>query len=357
MPDILAAQLAGPIDYAKHQLAVADAAARPPATTLSAEDQALLAELAAAARGWRESDEGQAFLASLGGLTAEQVRAELEAVVRGPRFEKARKFSLGLLPKAISLGVAGQAELLLGVYGSVGYIHDLSLELAGGGLYLLLATAEGLEGAVDVSVQVGIWTESTDEVSGKYIGGELDADDVFGLSGFLLLDDEDPKACLIDIDGGIADGASKLEFHMWAHNHGSSGPVSQAPASKMLILETLQCFDTSENGHDEVYLTFEIDGDSSALYRYPTWNYYAMKPGAPEGKWNLGRSVWCETRVDVIVYDQDSSRHPDRSDQIASFTIRTSDFAGVGSSHKKTYSAGQNGGSYQLTAYLMDLTA
>lgn len=319
--------------------------------------QALLAELAAALREWRASPEGQAFLASFATRSADEIRAQLDALVRGPHFDAVRKFSLkgwlaDFLPKSLTVGFSGQIELGIGAYGSIGYITDLTLEDRQGGLYLLLADGEGLEGAADVSIQVGVWKKSADEVSGKYTGGEADGGDIIDGSVFALFEDEDRQAVLVDIDVGIADGLSALKYHMHTHVFGSSGPIAQAPASHMLILETLQCLDTSESGHDEVYLKFAIDG-ATEQYRYPTWSYYPMKPGGASGSWNLGRSVWCDEQVEVSVYDMDETSS---DDLIASFTVKPSDFSAAGESHGKPYKYDKGGTKYTLTAYLMDLS-
>jgi hypothetical protein len=358
MSSILSRQFAA---HAASLRAQPEAAPRP-ATSRSAAtlDTASVQAFARELRQWRASPEASAFAASLGGRDVEEIRAYLEGVARGPHFAETRKFSLGgllsgLIPKAFSIGFAGQIELGIGLYGSVGYIHDLSLEGAGG-VYLLGADAKGLEAAADLSIQGGLWMKPSDEVSGSYTGGGLDIDDVFGVSGFVLReeDDEDPKAYLVDIDGGIADGATKLKFHMWTYGIGHD-PVAQKPAGHMVILKSLQCLDTSESGHDEVYLSFTIDGGDTQ-YRYPTWSYYAMKPGDADAVWNLGRSVWCDKKTDVSVYDHDSSVGINAADLIASFTVNVADFAGTGDSHQKAYKYAKGGTSYTLTAYLMDLS-
>lgn len=365
MTSIFSGQFAAPIDAARKTLAARQAAGVPispvPVASLDQHQQAVLSAFESALRQWRESPEGSTFVATLNSQDVASIKAHLDAVVQGPMFDETRRLSLGGLlsgwiPKAISIGFAGQIELFVGLYGSLGYIADLSLDNPSSGVYLLGAAAEGIDASLDLSIQGGLWMDAVDDVSGSYKGGELDADEGLGLSGFTLFADDDLKAVLIDLDAGISDGASGLEFHMWTYGIGHD-PVAQKPAANMVILELLQCYKTSETGHDEVYLTFTIDGDTATVYRYPTWSYYAMNAGGSEDAWALGRSIWCNSSVDVSIYDHDSSVGVNNADLIGSFSIKVSDFTDTGDDFAKGYSSSSHGANYVLTAYKLDLTA
>ncbi|WP_439571481.1 hypothetical protein [Sphingomonas sp.] len=356
MTEILKAQFAAPAAYVRAQLA-ADATddVTPTPRPIDPKQRAVLDAIVRAVSEWRKSPEGDAFLASLDRRGADEVRAELDALVRGPRFDAVRKFSLGLglLPQSVSIGFAGQIELLVGLYGSFGYIADLALSGGDSGLYLLGALAEGVDATADIAIQVGLWMNAVSDVPGSYKGAELEGDEGIGASGFTLSKDDDVKAILVDFDAGVGDGVAGLQFHMWTFA-GSPNPVAQKPGTYMVILDQLHCQKASESGHDEVYLTFTVDGDSSTVYRYPTWGYYAMKPGDSDAIWNLGRSVWCDKRVDVTVYDSD---YPSDDDVIATFSFEPASFGGFGAAHSKSPSGSGSGGKYSLTAYLMDLAA
>ncbi|MBA3879351.1 MAG: hypothetical protein C0500_06520 [Sphingobium sp.] len=358
MSDILYQQMAAPAAFVRDQLAAGTGAtaAAEAAPQLGDEERALIAELNQAVKAWRATPEAQAFIASLPQRNVEEVREYLHNVVRGPHFARTIELSAShslssLIPQSISIGLAGQIELLVGIYGSIGYIDDLTLDGGNSAIYLLGALAEGLDATIDVSAQAGLWTDAVDDASGSYVGGELEVDEGVGLSGFVLLKKEVVKAAMVDADGGIGDGASALEFYMLTHET-SHGPVAQSPASHMLILSNLLCRDASESGHDEVYLKFSIDG-SDTVYRYPTWDYYSMNPDDSDKNWALGRSIWLNSKVEVSIWDSDDGN----DDELHSFKINVSDFSGTGSSHAKTYQSEGKHEDYHLTAYLMDLNA
>lgn len=362
MTTILQQQFAASATFVKRKLEDSHAETTPRAANTLAfndEDQALVEECNRALRAWRSSADYQAFRASLPKCDIEQVKAYLDSVLRGPIFARTLELSTSpslssLVPQSISVGLAGQIELLVGAYASFGYMVNLSTD-GGRAVYLLGALAEGLDITIDISEQVGLWLDKVDDVSGSYIGGELEVDEGVGVSGFLLLHKDDPKAVMIDIDEGIGDGAAGLEFYMLAHGT-SDNPVAQPPKSHMLILTNLECVNAGENkgdGHDDVYLKFTIDGDDDTEYRYPTYDNYGMKPGDKDGNWALGRSIWLDSKASIEVWDNDDTN----DDKRFTFTINVSDFSGVGSSHAKTYDQKSSSAEYKLTAYLMDLNA
>jgi len=221
---------------------------------LSEADRALIEESDRALKTWRASAEHQAFLAALPERTVDELRDYLDGVVRGPIFARTLELSTSpslssLVPQSISVGLAGQIEVIVGAYASFGYMIDVSLDGAGSAVYLLGALAEGAEVGIDIAEQVGLWLDKVDDVSGSYIGGELEVDEAVGITGFVLLDKGKPKAVMIDVDEGIGDGASALEFYMLTYET-SHDPVAQPPATHMVILSNLSCKEAGEGKGD-----------------------------------------------------------------------------------------------------------
>jgi hypothetical protein len=217
------------------------------------------------------------------------------------------------------------------------------------------ALSEGIEAGADIAVQAGLWSKTTADMAGYYGGVEIEADDIGGLAGFGLASKEDSielDAVLIDITAGVADGVDGLEF--WAETHRIYNPVAQTTASRMLLLTNLHCYDINAlTGHDEVYLTFVPD--NGVTYNYPTWNYYAMTEdqSRPECTWQVGRSVWFNSQVQVDAWDG--------NDHLAGWTITANDFATsttfqLTCTRDGSISNGWNKIEYELTAERVDLS-
>ena len=322
--------------------------------TLPDAQRQMLEELGRAVESWRTSPEGRACLASPDGLDLEGLRLELNRLMKSPKLATTRERlsaqasvgdKIGFIPQAVSIGVEAQIDLVLGIYGSVGYAADLS-DIDGSVVYLLGAIEEGVIEGGDVGVQVGVWKNSTNDMEGYYNGQNVDVDDFGGFVAFALEQDESVVAYLVDVAAGEDDGLAEDEYYCLTFDI-EHLPVAQTAASHFLILTQLECLNTSESGHDEVYFYFQPDGGTT--YRYPTWNYYAMSAdsGDAEQIWNTGRSVMFNSYVNVTLKDGD--------DTLGSFTFSLGDFSGAGSSvpMKSDMNNGLDEIEYTMTAKLI----
>jgi len=285
--------------------------------------ESMLTQVTSAINAWRESPEGQSALksASQGQLDAlrQAVNQLFQSELFVNFFQKLRSnrslSEISLPIKSIALGFVGQIDLGVGIYGSLGYAADIDDVSGSSVVYIYGAFTEGLEAGLDAGAQLSLWRNSVSDMPGYYWGCELDVTDVggFAVAGLAKEKDDDVvQAVLVDLTGGENDGVDGLEFYAVTINI-THYPVAQQQAQHLLILTNLQCLNTMESGHDEVYFLFTPDGGTT--YRYPTWNYYAMSASSkdPESNWAVGRSVWFNNSVKITLYDD--------SDVLGSFTF------------------------------------
>ncbi len=239
--------------------------------------------------------------------------------------------------KAVSLGVMASAEIFAGITGAfgvainrsdfqfVGMSSDpdqvTSSIFAGGGF------VEGVEDGIQGTLALGIWFEDAGEISGFYVGEEIDVDDGLGVTAVALAgrDDKDDfkdeegnvvmdkaKVLYVGIDVGIADGTEAEELYYF------SGTMSQMPVSQsgdynhMAILDDLHCHDAlspdnvDEGEKDHVYIEYTVD-DEDTVYRYPIWNTIEMAEGGGLDHWTCGNAIKFNNSFTVSLYVGTSS--------------------------------------------------
>lgn len=354
---IIPSEIAAGLERIRHNL---ENPQRQIPVTVPTPHQEIMKEISREVDSWCASPEGQAVLAATDGSNLEPLKKELDALLQGPDLARTREllqqeklFSggrLGFIPKAVSIGISAQIDLVLGVYGSVGYAADFSDPEGTSVIYLLGAVEEGVIEGGDVGVQVGLWKNSTSDMDGYYNGQNVDITDFGGVAVFALEKSQSVVAYIIDIAAGEDDGGAEDEYYCLTFdiNH---MPVAQKDADHFLILTNLQCKNISETGHDEIYFYFQPDGGTT--YRYPTWNYYAMSDSSSDSdsNWACGRSVKFNNNVTIKIMDDDDGS----DDQIANFTFSLSDFNGNGSTITKTFDETHhlNEVEYKMTAKLI----
>lgn len=313
----------------------------------------ILAEASRAAEGWRRSTAASERLRD---ADPETVRRLLDELLAGPRFARTRELiaahnaseaDVGFPIEAVSIGLYGQVDLGLGLYGSTGYVADLDDPSTTQAGYVLGGLEEGAIEGADVGVEIGLWRDSTDDLDGYYNAQNVDVDDGVGGALFALEHHEEVAAYLVDVGVGEDDGVAENELLMLTFDP-AWAPVEEADAKHFLILTRIECLETSERGHDEVYFEFTPDGGTT--YRYPPGKYYSMSDDPDDEDedkvWLCGRSVKLDSYVDVDVRDDDTTG----STLLASFRFNIADFEGPGATSVKTAS---DAGKYKLTAKLV----
>ena len=326
--------------------------------TLDEIDERIARQAGQDLRCWSDSPEGQAFLEALGTMSLEQIQQTFDEALTGPHFRGTRELlerqratsrDASSIPyQTISLGVMAEGDVGVGLYGSIGYAADLTDIEGSSVVYLSGAIIEGVEVGAAAGVQVGIWKDKTDDLSGYYNAQQASITDIGGAIVTAYESSFSLKGLTLDIVAGVDDGIAEMEVVILTIDI-SHEPVIQDPKSHFLILTSLVCNNKDDvSGHDEISLQIEPDG--SDQFRYPTWDSYSMSDDStdPDHEWGLGRSVYFDQSVDVKLYES--------GEQICDTeTINLSDFDGPGSTTvvQFEYSSITNDIDYQMTAQLV----
>lgn len=317
---------------------------------------------------WKSSPEGAASLEKMRGLDLKGIHAELDSIVKGPHISGALQLAAGdgqidfSLFQSFSISLAITGEVLVGLYGAIGYACDMSVVKGEGGntgIYLCGAFVEEVGAGLDGLVEAGVWKLSLKDLGGSYSALAIDIGDIEGeeVGYFQFKSDDTTQGYVAGVGIGEDYEVGDMDpAYIFILPVTSSYPVMQANAGNCLILTKLQCLNkrAQADGHDEVTLYITADapyGNSSITYRYPTWDYFAM--GDDSGDFN----VWYPGRS-VMFNDSVTVKANDSGDELASFTFNLSDFSGVGSTSSPTsnvpFGVFQNI-SYQMTALLITL--
>lgn len=231
---------------------------------------------------FRATEEYAALMADLPGMNLYQLQHRLEAVLNGPHFapllemmRQPESFSVDLsdmVPKAVSLGLLAEAVVFVGLSGSVGYVMNIHAD--GSGIYAGGAFDAGIDAGFEGDVCIGFWREQVDDLSGVYVGEEVDVDDVIGVTEATFLHDDELALAFIGFDLGIEDGMENTDFYFTEFGLGRAPIYQPGDAAYLVQLRTLTC-ENSKDNYDTVYFEFLADDDSTE-YRYPAWDGYVM---------------------------------------------------------------------------------
>lgn len=105
------------------------------------------------------------------------------------------------------------------------------------------------------------------------------------------------------------------------------------PNSVTIMLTQIKCNNTSEHGHDEVYIKYSIDGQRDK--RYPSKGYQSLANGEIWSNINLPISY--KNTVVIGLYDSDAGK----DDFLGSHTYQTDD-ASQAEQHVVSNSNGAN---------------
>lgn len=312
-------------------------------------EKQLFAETAGAIAKWKASPGNQEKLASLPGMTSNELLTFFRAVLTAPEFEQMNRLveqhralpeaDVSFPLKAVSVGVDGSLVLIIGVQGSVGVAVNPAdpLDFSQDVLYASGQVEIGIGEGGEAGIVVGFWNVAPVDLGGVSYGWEVEIDDFGGgyieasfsninMTGFLGVS--------VSGDAGEEDGAEgeASYTYVWA-----ASPIYQPPAKNYMIINSIKCNDNSESGHDEVYFYFTID--NGTRYRYPTQGEFSMEKG---DTWNAGRSIRFNSQVYVQLFDQDDTSS---DDPLGSYTYSLNNFPG-------SATVSGSGGSYTLNAVL-----
>lgn len=230
--------------------------------------------------------------------------------------------------KAISFGLMGQADIFVGIEGSFGVaINRSDFNFIGidsdpddvtSSIFAGAGFVEGVEDGIEGTLAIGIWFEDASEISGFYVGEEIDVADGVGITAaaFAGRDDKDEfkdddgnvlldkaKVIFLGIDVGIDNGTEADEIYLF------SGVMSNLPVSQsgdynhMAVLDALTCHDAlspDKNSKDHVYIEYTVD-DEDTVYRYPIWNTIEMSE-TDLNEWHCGNAIKFNSKFNVKLY-------------------------------------------------------
>ncbi len=342
---------------------------KPAANKLTAPEQEIMKEAGKAMKTWLQSAEGKSKMAAMQNMSLVQVNTELGALLQHPVFAKTMQLiqdhpklvsALKSFPiHSVSIGVTFEVEIILGISGSIGYAVDPTDLLGVSSSFLSLSLKEGVEAGAFGGLQFGIWEPSPDDMGGYSRGVEATFDpEIIGLSvGVYKGRGADTWGATATAVAGEDAGIELQESYTFLLTEADLDlkPAYQLPASHFLILDKLTCENTKDTGKDEVFFKFIIDGNKT--YTYPSWDYRSMGTDDDNNEWIVGRSVWFNSKVEVVLYDGEPAGKSDvmkESGKDHSFKFDYTDF-GSNPKISKTmdYKSGLDEVKYKLSAILI----
>lgn len=353
MTQQLAQDLAPQLTQFKHNLSTVttnkDSGTKGKPFQPTALEKQLFAETSRAIEKWQSSPENKARLASLPGMTSDELRAFFHGILTSPEFEQMNALvaqhralpesAISFPLRAVSAGVDGSLVLIIGVQGSIGVAvnptdpTDFSQDV----LYASGQVEVGIDEGGEAGVVVGFWNVTPDNLGGVSYGWEVDIDDFGGgyvEASYSNINGTGFLGVSVSVDGGEEDGAEGEASYTYVW---TTTPIYQPPAQNYMIINSIYCNDNSESGHDEVYFYFTID--NGTRYRYPSQGEFSMEKG---DTWNAGRSIRFNSQVYVQLFDQDDTSS---DDSLGSYTYTSTNVP-------SSTTVSGSGGQYTLHAVL-----
>jgi hypothetical protein len=306
------------------------------------------------------SPEHAALIADLPGLNLHQLVSRLRAALEGahfaPMMDTIRHAAtldtddplLDFIPKAVSLGLLGQAVLLVGLSGSVGYVVDVDLTSPDTGIYAGGAIDVGGDAGIQADVCLGFWREAVDDLGGIYVGEEVDIDDGTGVVEAAFENDDELGLLFVGIGLGIDDGMENTDYYFFEFDTGDAPIYQPGDFNYMVQLQGMNCVN-SKNNYDGIYFEFLADSDST-VYRYPAWDSYQMcesHRNANLSNWSVGLIIKFDSSFTLRLHVGDQT--------MGDATISRSQYSGVNSTFKVTWDTSHvsNGIEYNCTTVLL----
>jgi hypothetical protein len=345
MNTTLQSQLAPFAEECRQQLSLPGAQLSSPLThKVSAQEQEIVAELGRALQAWQTSAEGQVKLQAWKGMSLDEIRQELIALLQSdlfvPALELITKPSLPILDYPIqTISVAAKFEadfVIFGFSGSIGVavdprtlieaIKDKNPSGLDFSLFITGWVEEGIEAGAFIGVEAGVSGAKPSDLGGFAVGVE---------GSIIVIPDPDEGGLGVGPFAQYYQGVTRdgLKFEpvtgAWGVTVGIAtgvdgmiGPTQSytlvledltvpaiyqptPPNGHMVIISILQCVNSNLDT-DRVYFYFTPDGGTQ--YRYPTWDHRDMMEAKSEwdyhNTWYTGRSVKFTDSVKIDLWSE-----------------------------------------------------
>ncbi len=232
------------------------------------------------------------------------------------------------IPKAISFGLLAQFVIGIGISGSIGFIENLDIANSQSAVYGGGALDVGIDAGIEGDVCLGFWTNEVSDISGLYVGGEVDVDDGTGVTvaTFFKGEDEDPGLAFVGVDLGVDDGIEEEDFYFFHIDTGSNPIYQPGEATYLIQLLWLTCNNSKDN-YDTVKFTFQQDPDPNqtpVTYHFPAWDGFQMAESGNDSAvstWNVGAILKFNTSLALTLQVGGTD--------MGAQTIKASDFSKV----------------------------
>lgn len=292
-----------------------------------------------------------------------QAQQFVRGILDSPQFAALRNLlnTVGIDAASFSIALNFEVDLIVGFACSlgaaigVGNSHGVqSSEFLG------LWVSLGIDGGAFAGVQFGLWDLVPTDLAGYAQGIEADFGVGFECSGGIYYTFRGGiLGVAVTIGAGVDEGVEWAQSYTFIlgdqgsddHDFGYIKPVYQPRKKNMVIINTLNCNNIKSDGvgnANEIYFIFQVDGEQK--YPFPTYDYFSMQEG---DTWHCGRSIWFDSEVKIIVYDEDDVNG---DDAVASFAFKASDLTlnkTVGLKSSGDFSSGLDDVDYTITVTLV----
>ena len=331
---------------------------------LSDSTRAVLAQLNNAVQTWNTSPEGQAELAAMSQMSLAEIKQKLLRLLISdalrPSVMQLAYHDWDFPLHSITVGIDFEICVIVGISGTLGLSFDPANTLrifdvledewdtlingienpdeARDDLLKIWSDFEfdasafisgGLDLGVDAGalggLQLGLWTNETDQISGWSIGGVIDGVDIGGGSFGVYFSYDHDHAIPIAFSGvtiageaGLEDGGeAQVSLTIKLIDIDIGLPPMYQPredGDRLMELKTISRSSTSlVSTKDELYIKFYPDGGNTA-YPHPSWDYISIDgdQGSEFNHWDCFRSIWFKNSVRIELWDADDVSDDDR---------------------------------------------
>lgn len=301
-------------------------------TAITDAEKEILLEAQKAWEKYSQSSKGQATLKTVTTADISEIQQEVTEILDSSEFAQLKQLlnDLELPIKSFSFGFNVQVEFIIGFTATIGMAIGVGdAKDVASSEFLTVGITEGIDEGGLAGVQFGLWKNAPADLGGYSWSTEVDVGFVgeggiavsYTASGGVL-------GVTLTIGGGEEDGLDEEESYTFIlgsqEGDGYLNPAYQSRKNNLLIISSVSCSDASNddvgNDTDEVYFTFQADGET--LYHYPTYDRYSMQKG---DTWYCGRSVWFDQSVVVHIYDEDNNIIGSDDEHLGDYTINLSD--------------------------------
>ncbi|MCC0078417.1 MAG: hypothetical protein H6899_00320 [Rhodobacter sp.] len=286
--------------------------------------------------------------------------------------------------KAVSIGLMGQVDTMVGISGCCGAVMDILDTTDNAVIFAAGGITEGAEEGFDGDLAFGIWYEPVASINGLYFGGEVDEDAGLGFEGAAFCAGDDRKKYYKNgQDGEVDSSVLKMIFiaagfgeqeavaadeaYFYAGNVGGNVPAFQSGSYTHTVrVNQVTCL-VSESGskhYDDCRFNWSPDCDNGNslcgagnVFVYPITNSFEMSEDTsdPRNILEPGAIMRFNDFVKIAFYEGKGSEGISQLGTLA--CVNASDFTAIGDMVTVEFKNTQKGTCYQMQIELVEIDA